>query len=596
VRQPLFGTDGMRGRFGQPPLDRATVTALGRTLATWLADRAVPADIPGLPCEPPSGADLLGGAKRETSAGANGRHPRDASALPQRASGLSHSPHSASGLPQRASTLPLRASARAPEVVLGGDTRESTPELCSWIAAGLAAGGAAVRYAGVIPTPGVSHLAARLGAAAGVVVSASHNPYPDNGIKLLDSQGRKWSAEDEAELEERLWSELALGAASSGSSGGNGGSPTPGAPRLTPGTGTPMPGTGAWVAGSAVPGDGIAPAPGAELAAEPGLREIYVRHLLATARQADGAGQTASDRPLAGLRIVIDAGNGAASYYARELFEALGAEVVRLLCAAPDGRNVNLHCGSTSPERMAADTVAAAAHLGVAFDGDADRCIFADERGTVRDGDAILYLWATSLLARGLLTPPRIVATSMSNLGLERALARHGIGVTRCGVGDRAVVETMLREGIHLGGEQSGHIVHLDRAATGDGLLTAMQIAVIARTAGSAGTTGSQSPPRPLSDRLAGFRRYPQVLLNVRVARKPDLATVPGVAAAARRVEQELGTDGRLVLRYSGTESLARVMIEGPDQTTIETLAARLATVIATELGNPAGCPRGGEP
>jgi phosphoglucosamine mutase len=296
-----------------------------------------------------------------------------------------------------------------------------------------------------------------------------------------------------------------------------------------------------------------------------------------TAAATPAAAAAPGGLPLAGLRVVLDAGNGAASHYAGELFESLGAEVVRLLAAAPDGRNVNLHCGSTAPERMAAETAAAGAHLGIAFDGDADRCILADERGQVRDGDAILYLWATHLLAQHRLAPPRIVATSMSNLGLERALGRHGIGVTRCGVGDRAVVETMRRHGILLGGEQSGHIVRLDLAPTGDGLLTAVQIAALVHHAA-----------RPLSDLLAGFRRYPQVLLNVPVARKPDLDSVPAIAAAARAVERELGADGRLVLRYSGTESLARVMIEGPDQAAIESLATRLAAVIAGELGNPA--------
>jgi phosphoglucosamine mutase len=488
----------MRGRFGEPPLDRPTVTALGRQLARWLREHPA------------------GGAGEDAARRGAGR--------------------------------------RAPQVVLGGDTRESTPELCGWIAAGLAAGGAGVRYAGVIPTPGVSHLAARLGAAAGVVVSASHNPYPDNGVKLLDGLGRKWSEQDEAALEERLLADLSGAARAGERVGGNG------APRT--GTGVP-------------PG-------GAEPAVETGLREIYLHHLAATARaagQRGSGGLAAGGRPLTGLRVVLDAGNGAASHYAGELFEGLGAEVARLLCAAPDGRNVNLHCGSTAPERMAAETAAAGAHLGVAFDGDADRCIFADERGTVRDGDAILYLWATSLLAQGLLTPPRVVATSMSNLGLERALARHGIGVARCGVGDRAVVETMLREGIVLGGEQSGHIVRLDLAATGDGLLTAVQIAMIAR--------GAAAPP--LSALLAGFQRYPQILLNVPVAHKPDLSSLPAVAAAARGVERELGADGRLVLRYSGTEPLARVMIEGPDQAAIETLASRLAAVIAGELGKPAG-------
>jgi phosphoglucosamine mutase len=294
------------------------------------------------------------------------------------------------------------------------------------------------------------------------------------------------------------------------------------------------------------------------------LRERYLRHLAAT---------VPGERPLEGIAAVLDAGNGAASSYAGELFERLGARVT-LLHAAPDGRNVNAGCGSTAPEEMAARVVAEGADLGAAFDGDADRCILADERGEVRDGDAILYLWATGLRAAGRLEPPRIVATSMSNLGLERALAREGISIERCGVGDRYVVEAMLREGISLGGEQSGHIVQRDLASTGDGLLTALQMAWLLRRSG-----------RPLSALLAGFRRYPQVLRNIRVAQKTDFAALPRVAEAARAVEERLGGDGRLLLRYSGTEPLARVMIEGPDQPTIDALAGELAGVIAEEIG-----------
>jgi phosphoglucosamine mutase len=448
VKPPrLFGTDGIRGHFGEFPLDRPTVTALAVELAA---------------------------------------------------------------------TLQERANGSPPEVVLGGDTRESTPEICGWLAQGLEAGGVRVRYAGVIPTPGVAWLIKPLGAAAGVVVSASHNPWPDNGIKLLDPSGSKWSDEDEHALERRLLSR------------------------------TP------------------AELPSLHLHVEEKLKERYLDHLASTVEER-----------LDGLKIVLDTGNGAASSYAAEIFERLGARVT-LLHAEPNGRNVNEGCGSTAPDEMAARVLAEGAHLGAAFDGDADRCILADERGEVKDGDAILYLWALSLRDRGLLIPPRIVATTMSNLGLERALDREGIGIVRCAVGDRYVVEAMKKEGILLGGEQSGHIVERQLASTGDGLLTALQIAGIVHQAG-----------RPLSELLAGFRRYPQVLKNVRVARKPDLATIPSVAAAARSVEDRLGADGRLVLRYSGTEPLARVMIEGPDQPTIEAMAAELIGVIQGELGTP---------
>lgn len=445
----LFGTDGVRGRHGEPPLTRPIVSAL----AVRVAEKLV-----------------------------------------------------------------ATAGDGAPMVVLGGDTRESTPEICSWVAAGLAARGVRVRYAGVIPTPGVAHLVRRLEAAAGVVVSASHNPFPDNGIKLLSRRGGKWSDEDEAALEDGL---------------------------------TPL--------------DGHLPLP--DLAVEAALDALYLDDLAATLE--------APGRPLAGLKVVLDAGNGAASAYAGPLFSRLGAEVV-VLGTSPDGRNVNLGCGSTAPEAMARRVAAERADLGVAFDGDADRAILADEAGTVRDGDAILYLWATALAAQGKLVPRRIVATTMSNLGLERALVPHGIGLTRCPVGDRYVVEAMEREGILLGGEQSGHVVRRDLAATGDGLLTALHMAALRAAAG-----------RPLSQLLADLRRYPQVLLNVPVAAKIAFDELPAVDAARRRVEETLGADGRLVLRYSGTEPLARVMIEGPEQAAIEALARDLAAVIGEALGSP---------
>ena len=449
----LFGTDGIRARFGEAPLDRDTVTSLAAHLAATLREQ---------------------------------------------------SPHQ---------------DEHSPLVVLGGDTRESTAEICRWLAEGLTTGGARIQYAGVIPTPGIAWLTRELGVAAGVVVSASHNPWPDNGIKLLDPNGFKWSEEAEAALERRLEA-----------------------------------------------GRVEVPALPADLPADASLRERYLDRLASTVAES-------GDRPLEGLKVVLDAGNGAASAYAGELFERLGARVTRLH-VEPSGRNVNEGCGSTAPEEMAARVVAEGADLGAAFDGDADRCILADEKGEVKDGDAILYLWATRLRERGLLEPPRIVATTMSNLGLERALARQGIGIERCGVGDRYVVEALLREKLALGGEQSGHIVHLGLSNTGDGLLTALQIARIVHEVG-----------RPLSELLAGFRRYPQILQNVRVARKPDLLGLPRVADAVRSVEERLGADGRLVLRYSGTEPLARVMIDGPDQPSIEAMAGELAGAIREEIG-----------
>jgi phosphoglucosamine mutase len=453
---PLFGTDGLRGRFGEYPLDRSTVVSFGQQLARLLRERG-------------------------------GEEP--------------------------------------PQLVLGGDTRFSTPKLVEWLCQGLAAGGARWRYCGVIPTPGVAWLTRALGADCGVAISASHNPFPDNGLKLIAADGFKWPRQAELELERRLRS----------------------------------------------PAEAAGEVSAIDLAADSGIEaDLVSRYLDALAASVPG------DQPLAAapLRIALDTGHGAASALARPLFERLGAEVT-LLHAAPDGRNINHGCGSTHPEVIAAAVRDGQFDLGVAFDGDADRAIVVDEQGTVRDGDAILYLWARRLAATGALAPRRIVATSMSNLGLERALAAEQIEVVRCGVGDRVVVETMRQHGLLLGGEQSGHIVHLGLSTTGDGLLTALQVAAIVASAGA-----------PVSALLAGFRRFPQVLLNVQVERKPDFATLPAVQRAAAAVEAELGSDGRLVLRYSGTEPLARVMIEGPEQAHIEALARRLASAISSELAS----------
>ena len=456
----LFGTDGIRAPFGEAPLDRATVRALGRHLGESLREKTGESE---------------------------------------------------------------------PQVVLGGDTRESTPTLCAWIAEGLEAAGADPRYVGVLPTAGIAYLVRSLGTEAGVVVSASHNPYPDNGIKLIDAWGFKWTAAAEAALESRLLN---------GSLGSEPGSE---------------------------PGGGFAlDRP------EGGLVERYLDALAST---------LPGRRPLAGLEIALDTGNGAAAAWAGPLFERLGA-TVRLLHAEPDGRNVNLACGSTDPRELSRCVTREGFHMGAAFDGDADRVILVDEAGRERDGDAILYLWASELAASGSLVPPRIVATSMSNLGLERSLERHGIDLVRCDVGDREVVETMRRLGVVLGGEQSGHVVHLGLSTTGDGLLTALQMAfLVARRARTDGSTA------PLSELLEDFERFPQVLVNVRVREKPDLRTLAGVAGVVRDVEEHLGDEGRLVLRYSGTEPLARVMLEGPEQGLIDELAGRIATAIEEEIG-----------
>lgn len=404
-------------------------------------------------------------------------------------------------------------------VVMGGDTRDSTPALAGWLAAGLSSR-TRVQFLGTVPTPAVAHITRKLGASCGVVLSASHNPHPDNGIKLIDGEGFKWSQKSEAELEAELEaiSDEVLGLER--------------------------------------------PALEVDEAAVRGYLES-----LAALREDPG------DQPLDGLKVALDTGNGAASAYAQDLFTSLGASVT-LVHAAPDGRNINLGCGSTHPEVIADLTRSSGSDLGFSFDGDADRVILADETGAIRDGDVILYLWALDLASRGALPGRRIVATSMSNLGLEEALGRHDIALVRCDVGDRVVVETMRREAAVLGGEQSGHIVNLSLGTTGDGLLTALAIALL-----------RAKDRRTLSEMTAGFERFPQLIHNVRVREKVPFDRLPKVLDARRSVEQDLDGNGRLVLRYSGTEPLARIMIEGRERSRIEALAQQLAEALTQAVG-----------
>jgi phosphoglucosamine mutase len=446
MTSPLFGTDGVRGRFGEPPLVEPTVrrlgAALGRKLTARFGDGAV--------------------------------------------------------------------------VLVGGDTRPSSPPLARWIADGLVAAGARPVDLGVLPTAAVAHLVPLWPAAAGVVLSASHNPAEDNGIKLVRADGFKWAVEQERIVERLLAEE---------------------------------------------PEPARSPAPPPDEHAR--AATVYCRHLLAAA---------GGEAPLAGLRLALDLAHGAACGFA-DLFRELGAATV-VFHGEPDGERINRDCGATHPEALAQRVAAGGFDLGFAFDGDADRAILIDAAGAVRDGDAMLYLWARDLASRDELAPPEIVATSMSNLGLERALAADGIEVARCDVGDRAVVETLLARGLRLGGEQSGHLVDLRRSTTGDGLLTAIVLAELVARA-----------ERPVGELLAGFRRYPQLLVNVRVREKPPLETLPGVARATREVERALGSDGRLVLRYSGTEPLARIMLEGPDEATIRAHVDALAAELRAAIG-----------
>ncbi|MGH9400343.1 MAG: phosphoglucosamine mutase [Thermoanaerobaculia bacterium] len=403
-------------------------------------------------------------------------------------------------------------------VVVGGDTRESTPGIVSGLAAGIARSGGSVAHAGVVPTPAVAELVAALSAGAGISVSASHNPFEDNGIKIFGPDGRKWADEEEASLEELLL-------ASRGADGGMEGR-----------------------------GDG-ARAP----EADPGLAETYVNRLL----------QKIPAR-LGGLHVVMDAGNGAAYRVGPEALARAQAQVTAVN-DRPDGRNINAGCGALHPEGMARATREAAAALGVAFDGDADRAIFADENGRILDGDDVLWIASTAWKREGRLPPGGVVGTVMSNWGLEAALGREGIPFARAAVGDRNVARLMEERGAGLGGETSGHIL-LPFSQTGDGILTALLVAAIA--------SGSK---RRLSQ-LATLEKTPQQLRNVRVASRTPIEQVPAIVQAVARAKDALAERGRVFLRYSGTEPLLRILVEGFDSAAVAAIADDLEAAVRAQL------------
>ncbi|MGC9971998.1 MAG: phosphoglucosamine mutase [Bryobacteraceae bacterium] len=410
--------------------------------------------------------------------------------------------------------------APCPEVAIGMDTRESSPWLAGQVAGGLAEHGARVRFAGVTTTPGVAYLTRTGTFVAGVMISASHNPYRDNGIKIFSHSGYKLPDDQEHAIEQEIFALLEAG---------------------------------------------VEPAP-AKLAPDPGLDRHYMEYLASTA-----------GRSFAGLEMVVDCGNGAASGLAPELFERLGARVTPLF-ASPDGRNINLGCGALDVGELRKAVLARAAEMGVAFDGDADRAIFVSRSGKIVNGDAVLLLAAKALHREGRLTGPdgnpTVVATVMSNLGLERALAGHGIRLLRTPVGDKYVLEEMLRTGAVLGGEQSGHIIFSDYATTGDGLLTALRVIEIMKESGQG-----------LDELTQDLEVYPQRLVNVRIKSRKPLSELPAVNQEIAAAERALGDAGRVLVRFSGTEPLARVMIEGPDLVQVETLTARIAAAIQRELG-----------
>ena len=418
----------------------------------------------------------------------------------------------------------LRKMAAEPKVILGRDTRESGPWIAATLAAGLRETGVRVESAGVITTPAVAFLARTHGFQAGVVISASHNPWRDNGIKLFGGDGFKLADAVELAMEDEILHHAAE---------------------------MEIQGATHDTATRTVVDDNAA------------FKADYIQFLI----------DCVPGLSLAGLRIVADCANGASAAVAPELFRRLGGEVV-LLNINPDGRNINLNCGALHPEFVAAEVSARGADLGLTFDGDADRCMLAGTKNNIINGDAILLMAARDLKARGLLTGDLVVATTMSNMGLEAALKRSGIRMLRAPVGDRYVLEQMLKNSAALGGEQSGHILLPHLATTGDGLLTALVILdLIARSGKS------------IDELTAGLKVFPQVIVNVKVREKKPLESIPSVSAAIRAAEAELEDSGRVVIRYSGTEALARVMIEAESEEAMTRHANAIADAIRSELG-----------
>ena len=406
-----------------------------------------------------------------------------------------------------------RGKTHAPRILIGKDTRLSGYMIEQALAAGICAMGGRVILCGPIPTPAVAHLTTAMRADAGIVISASHNPYDDNGIKIFGDDGFKLPDGAESEIE-RLMEDGAQGTRPTG------------------------------------PGIGRAE----KLEDSRGRYVVFAKRTFPT------------DLSLDGIRIVVDAAHGAAYRVAPMVFQELGA-TVHAIGVKPNGVNINKDVGAMHPDNMRAEVVRRGAQLGVALDGDADRLIVADEKGQIVDGDAVMAMCATHLHDRGTLRKRAVVATVMSNLGLERALEKQGIRLLRTQVGDRYVVEAMRAGGYNLGGEQSGHLVFLDHASTGDGIVAALQVLALMLRAG-----------RPLSElAAAAMDRVPQVLLNVTLKARRPLEQMKSLAARSARVEKALGKHGRLLVRWSGTEPKLRIMLEGPNEVHLRAWAEELA-------------------
>lgn len=442
----FFGTDGIRGVPGTPPLDDATLHAVGRSVGAYL-----------------------------------------------------HKEH------------------HQPHALIGMDTRESGPHIAAILAAALQQSQVEVTFAGVLTTPGVACLVRQNDFDLGVVISASHNPFHDNGVKLFSHAGMKFPEAVEAEIEAEIPCFMREAAQSAG----------------------------------------------AGLSTDESLHSQYLDFL--RSRMLPGAN-------LKGLRIVLDCANGAAYRLGPGLFRSLGCEVVAI-GTEPDGKNINAGCGSLHLEKLQQRVPEEKAALGVAFDGDADRALFVSASGKIVNGDGILLAVARFLRSAGKLPGGRVVATSMSNLGLERLLASEGIALARTNVGDRYVLEEMLRSGNALGGEQSGHIIFLEDSPAGDGLLTAVKVASLVALDGS------------LDELVRGLRDYPQTIVNVKVKGKPPLESLPDVAKALGEALTALGENGRIVLRYSGTEPLARVMVEAEHSADVERYSRSIARAIRGAIG-----------
>lgn len=408
---------------------------------------------------------------------------------------------------------------RQPRFVTGRDTRESGPWIEAAFHAGASSAGAVCESAGVITTPGIAFVTGEFGFDAGIVISASHNPYEDNGIKIFAPDGRKIGEGTEKKIEGDIISRSAS--------------------------------------------NGHPESVDVSAARSDEFQNAYLSHLVGES----------PDLSLDGMRIVVDCANGAASKLAPTLFERFGAEVIAVN-DQPDGKNINRECGSLYVEKLGEKVISENAGFGVAFDGDADRALFVDEKGNIVDGDATLWIMSRFLLDRGGIENRTVVATVMSNIGLEIALSSIDIKLLRTAVGDKYVLEELINSGSELGGEQSGHVIFPRESFVGDGIMTTIFMLEALQESG-----------KTFSDLSIGFTRYPQVLVNVKVREKRPFDEVIDIETASREIEKQLVGKGRLLLRYSGTENLARVMIEGDDQSEIQRQADGLADIIRQSLG-----------